>query len=127
MRGFIALTSAIIISAMLLVVVVGGSLTGIYARYDMLDAELKERSAALADACADTVRLRIAGDSTYAGAQMVPVGDEHCRIFASSDAAANPRPFVVQGIYRRSYTTIAFAVDTATLGVSGRKELPSYP
>lgn len=126
-RGFIALTSAIIISAVLLLLVISGSLTGMYARYDMLDSELKQASAALADSCVEIVRLRIAADARYGGEETVPVGTESCRIFASPDLTANPRPFIAQGIYRRSYTTIAFAVGTSTLELSLFRELTQYP
>lgn len=59
-RGFIALMSVIIISAVLLLVVTTSSFTGFYSRFNMLDAELKARSAAAADACADTQLLKAA-------------------------------------------------------------------
>lgn len=127
MNGFIALTSVVIISVILLVVTVGGSLTGFYSRSAVLDTELKERSAALADACADVVLLRLAGDASYAGPEIVSVGNDSCQIFASSNPSDDPRSFVVQAAYRRTYTTLELSanVDAATL--ISRQEIPTYP
>lgn len=65
--GFIALTSAIIIAAALLLVATTGGLTGILARGDALDAELKARSVSAADACADQALLGLAADPSYTG------------------------------------------------------------
>lgn len=59
-QGFIALMSAIIISAVLLLVVTTSSFIGFYTRFNMLDAELKARSSAAASACADTQLLKAA-------------------------------------------------------------------
>ncbi len=59
-RGFIALISVIIISAVLLLVMTTSSFTGFYARFNMLDTELKARSSSAADACAGTQLLKAA-------------------------------------------------------------------
>ena len=66
-RGFIALISALIISAILLIALVASNLTGFYSRFNILDSELKERSNATADACADIALLQFALDPMYAG------------------------------------------------------------
>ncbi len=64
-KGFIALMSAVIISVVLLLTVVTGALSGIFARSNVLDAELKTRSRAVADACLEQARLLIANNSAY--------------------------------------------------------------
>ena len=64
-QGFIALMSAIIIATILLLVATTGGLTGIFARGDALDAELKARSVAAADACVDQALLALANDPGY--------------------------------------------------------------
>lgn len=65
--GFIALMSAIIIATILLLVATTGGLTGIFARGNVLDAELKARSVAAADACVDQALLALANDASYTG------------------------------------------------------------
>lgn len=81
-RGFIALISTIIISTILLVVVVAGSMTGFTTRFNMLDAESKQRSAALADACVDVLLFRLA-QGTQANVPEVPP-DADCHITNAS-------------------------------------------
>ena len=102
-QGFIALISAIIIAAILLLVATTGGLTGILARGDALDAELKARSVSAADACADQALLGLAADPSYAGAvgytlnaldkcwigQVTTVGGTHqFKVQATSSSAA---------------------------------------
>ena len=59
--------SAIIIATILLLVATTGGLTGIFARGDALDAELKVRSVMAADGCVDQALLSLANDPNYAG------------------------------------------------------------
>lgn len=66
-KGFIALMSAIIIATILLLVATTGGLTGIFARGNALDAELKARSVSAADACVDQALLSLANDPGYTG------------------------------------------------------------
>jgi hypothetical protein len=126
-RGFIALTSVIIISAILLIVTVGASLMGFYSRYNVMDVELKEHSLALGDACVEVVRLRLAGDSLYAGPETVAVGSDQCQIFTSPNPTGNPRVFITQAVYHRSYTNLKIAVDVNDLSVDSWQETPTYP
>ena len=79
-KGFIALFTAIILGAMLMALVVTLNRTGFVTAGEMLEAEFKDRSAALARGCIDTVRLRLTLDHTYAGNETVPVGTESCTI-----------------------------------------------
>lgn len=50
-RGYIALVSVLIISVVLLTLAVSVSLTGFYARSNILGTEVKEQSTALAESC----------------------------------------------------------------------------
>lgn len=87
--GFIALTSAIIIAAILLLVAATGGLTGIFARGDALDSELKARSLTAADACANEALLSLANDQTYAGGDKYRLNAlDECRIGAVSTHSA---------------------------------------
>lgn len=60
-----ALISAVIVSALLITLGVTLSMTGFFARYNIANAEYKERSIALAEACGDLALAKIAMDSTY--------------------------------------------------------------
>jgi len=121
-RGFIALMSALIISAILLVVIVGGSLPQFYSRFNVLDREFKERSSALADACADTLVLQLSYDTSYSGG-VVAVGSDTCTILPPINPAGTPRTFPIQAIYQGAYTNLLVAVNVNTLAVSSWQEV----
>lgn len=86
-RGFIALTSVLIMSAMLMVLMFSSSASGFYARFDALNSEFKRVSTGLSEACANAALLKIAQNYDYvppAGGETVPVGSDTCRIVAVS-------------------------------------------
>jgi hypothetical protein len=128
-RGFIAITSAIIIAAILLVIATSGSLASFFSRFNVLDFELKQRSQALAEACADTVLLNIAGDSAYPVGYAVPetvtVGSDTCTILGATNPSGSPRTFNVQAAYQSSYTNLAVTVDVNNLLITGWQEVPT--
>lgn len=122
-RGFIALVSAVIISAVLLMAAITGSLGGFYTRFTVLNAEFKEQSSALADACTSVLLFTLGEDAGYAGPSLnYPVGSDACTIFAASKPGASPRIFTVQGVYQHAYTNLRVVVDVDTLMVISRQE-----
>ena len=78
-NGFVALISAVIISVLLLIITVGVSMTGIMGRFNVLDAESKERSISLAEACADTAILNFS--QAFSPPSTVTAGSDTCSIF----------------------------------------------
>ena len=121
--GFIALISAIIISVLLLVITVTVSMTGILARFSVLDAESKERSIALAEACADNAILKLATNIDYAllaTDHNIPVGSDTCDIVSISPAP--PRSGLItiktQGIFNKAYTNIKAVIDSDDFTIS---------
>jgi hypothetical protein len=114
-KGFIALISSIIIAAILLLVVVEGSLSSIYSRMNSLDAESKERSVALADACVDALLLRISNGQTIQGT--VAVGSDTCQITNSSS------PYKIQAVYNTAYTNLLVGIDPDTLTILSWSEV----
>jgi len=123
--GFIALMSAIIMSVILLLLMVNLSFTGFYNRFNILYSELKEKSSALAEACADTVLLKLASDSMYigGGAPVVVSGSDTCTIDATSPTTPT-RTFTLHAIYNNSYTNLQIIVNTTTLAVTRWEEIP---
>lgn len=88
-RGFIAITSAVIISALLLIVVFVASASSFASRFNTLDAHEKAAGLFLAEACAEHALLKLAQSPSYAGNETVPVaGGAVCVIAAVSGAGA---------------------------------------
>ncbi|HVW71757.1 MAG TPA: hypothetical protein VHB93_01235, partial [Candidatus Paceibacterota bacterium] len=80
MRGFIALTSVLIISAVILLLVVGASIPVFYARMDMLESEWKLQSQLWAKSCVEVTVLHLVADPAYVGGDTVAVGDTSCTV-----------------------------------------------
>lgn len=124
-RGFIALMSAVVIAAVLLIVVVGAGLLNFFTRSNILDSELKARSAALVDACADTVASRLLADNTYAGTETISVGSDGCRIGSSVTSGTN-RTFQIEASYQTAYTHALVTFDTGTGSLVSWQEVASF-
>lgn len=111
--------SVIIISAILLVVIVGGSLTGWNSRFDILDAESKERSSALADACVGSILLQLATNGAVVSGP-VSVGSDQCRILNTAS------PYQIQASFNNAYTNLQVAVDPDTLTIISWQEVSVF-
>ncbi|SRR3989344_428906 len=84
-KGFIALFTAIILSVVLILVSISLNRGGYLTRWETLDAEYKNRSLALAEACLDMAMLKLANNPTYAGGETnLMVGYDKCDIGAVS-------------------------------------------
>ena len=79
-RGFLALTTTMLVSAALIILVIAVGFEGFFARFSILESELKEESVYLAEACVEIAILKIAQDEDYAGGETVPVGAASCDI-----------------------------------------------
>lgn len=121
--GFVALISAIIISVILLLIATNLSLTGFYDRSNILDSELKERSSALAEACADTALLKLANDPNYIGGETITVsGSDTCTI--DPTILSDPRTFITKADYNNTYfTKLKIVVDVASVSVASWEEI----
>jgi len=124
-RGFIALMSAIIISAILLIVATTGSLTGFFERSNILDSELKERSAAAADACADQAFLLIANDPTYTGLSLLTLNSlDSCRLLVSG---SSPKSIRIQATSSNAaVTNLQISYNPSTFSIISWQEIPMF-
>jgi hypothetical protein len=75
-RGFIALTSAILIAAVLLGITTTLSTSGYFARGDSLTSEFKRVSLGLAESCANAALLKFATNYSYAGNETISIGTD---------------------------------------------------
>ena len=122
-KGFIALMSAIIISAVLLMIAVTGSLTGFFERSNILDSELKDRSAAAADACADQAFLLIANDPYYTDTAVFSLNSlDSCRVVVRG-SYPNIR---IQATSSTAVTNLQIQYSTTTFSVITWQEIPVF-
>ena len=119
--------SAMIISAVLLLIVSVGGLTAFYSRFNALDSELKEHSAALADACVDVVLYKISQNPNYTGPDLnYPVGGDSCSILGIQNPGGSLRTFQVQGEYHTAYTNVLVTINFSTLAIVSWREVPHF-
>ena len=121
--GYIALTSAIIISVLLLAITVSIGFSGFFGRINILDAESKEKSLMLAEACADTALLNLAKGIKTTGA--VAVGSDDCSI-VSVTTDGGQVTIKTQAIINRAYSSIQVVVDTNSFAILSWEELPNF-
>ena len=122
--GFMALITAIIISAILLLIVVNLSFTSFYSRSNILDSELKELSSNYAEACVDTALLKIYNDPGYAGGDAVDTdddGDDDCTIELVTGSTIE-----TQGVYNGQYFTNLEADYDADLTIPRMEEVEHF-
>lgn len=124
-NGFIALVSAIIISAVLLVATVTLSYSSFFVRYNLLDGEYKERSSALAEGCVDAAILKLAGDPSYSGNEPITIGSELCTV-RPVQISGNNKIIETQAEFQNSYTNLRVVVDQNTLAVQSWQEMPHF-
>lgn len=126
-RGFVALISAIIISAVLLLVIAASGLTTFYSRFNILDFELKERSNAVADACVDEALLQIAEGIDPSGAvlSLSQNPPDQCRI--GTVTGSNQQTFKVQATSSdTAVTNLQVTFDTSNFSVVSWQEIPTF-
>lgn len=142
-KGFIALISVIVISAILLMLVFTLGLSSFFNRYDALDAENKRISLGLAEACVNVAMVRIAKDSDYginppiaADGECVSVSDtcgagakKVCKICSVTDTSF-PKTISTRAAYNGAYTNVSVAINNTTPGnftLRSWSEVPTGP
>ncbi len=125
--GYIALTSVIIVSLLLLTVITALSSVNYFSRYNILENEYKDRSFALAEGCVDYAIGRLAGNSNYIGNETVNIGVGTCQV-ASVSSGAFPKTISTVGIFpptaaKKSYTKLQ-AVVSSSFAISSFIENP---
>lgn len=119
--GFVALITAIILTAILLTITVTLNQTSFFTRGILLDSEYKERSAALAEACVDVARLKLANDLSYSGNETVNISDSQCRIRPIASKVIETTATSSQSV-----TNLRVIINPSDISVVSWNELPSF-
>ena len=125
-RGFIALISTIIISAVLLLVIASAGLISIYSRYNIFDSELKQRSDAAADACADEGLYQLAQDPSYTGGTLSLNSLDQCRIGKVSSPGGNFQFEVQATSSNTAVTNLQIVANSGDLSIISWQEIANF-
>ncbi len=123
-RGYIALMTALVISAILVLIAVSGGLSGFFSRFSALDDELKAQSLALADSCGSQVRLALINDPNYIGGQAISLGDGSCAILPTT--SDNPRTFKISAQTKDAHTNLIIVLDANSADINSWQEVASF-
>ncbi len=132
-NGFIALMSAIIISAILLGLLVTSSGNGLSTRIDELNRELKRESEGLAQSCAESALLAIAENYSYTpniGGDVVAVDDNSCTVdsvtYGAEDVVTHVKTATIQthAEFRQTWTTLRVTASVASSAVAHNPPIP---
>jgi hypothetical protein len=122
--GYIALTSVIIISALLLAVALTGSAANYFNRLAVLGDEFKQQSFGLARACVNYAAWEIAGNPGFnsAAPYRVTLGRDECTVLSVTQGGGQAT-VIVQGQYpkagpEKSYTNLTVVLDAGLAVVS---------
>lgn len=120
-RGFIALVSVVIISAILLALVFTLSVSSFFTRFSALDAEFKRQSVALAEACINVAVLKFSQSDFAGGIVTVDASDPDstCTIVSIDSSGV----LKSAADYKGAYTNLCVTVDSS-YEVTASKELP---
>jgi hypothetical protein len=123
--GYIALVSSIIISILLLMVTFAISSSNLSGRFNVLNAEFKERSLALAEACVDTALLKLAQNQSYSGNENIFVGNDQCSILAV-ETLSGQKIIKTKAIFQNSVTNLKITAQASDLSVISWEEMPKF-
>ena len=79
-RGFVVLTTVIILSVVLILIAQALSSSGYFQRRGLLDFQFKELSYWMARSCADTALSKLSADLDYAGNETITIDQYQCTI-----------------------------------------------
>jgi hypothetical protein len=118
--GYIAITSALLISGLIVIVAVSLGLSSYLAQTSLARSYYKEASRALAEGCLDEALLKYAEDPAYAGDEVLAIGSDECEIVSVTPSGSD-RIFRVTASFRSAVTNIEATV-TEDLVISGWEE-----
>lgn len=130
--GYIALTSVIIISLLLITITAALSFANYFSRTNILENEFKIAGNNLAEACVGYARGRLMNNpDNYAGNEpSVPVGADTCTVISVIPTGPVwPKTIKTQGIYpknqaQRSYTNLTVVLNS-DFSVNSWQETPN--
>lgn len=121
--GYVALTSILVISFLMMILVFAVNFSGFYFREGLTDYYLKEVSRELAEGCAYAGLLKLTRDKDYLGNETILVSDsESCQINSVSVNSLS-KDFQTSAASGLAFTKISISANSTTLEVISWQEV----
>lgn len=124
-RGYIAITSSIIIFGFVIALALAIGFGALLTRGTIASSYYKDISRALADACADMAFLKLADNGNYAGGETIPVGTDTCDIISVA-TEENEKVISAKGGFQGTITNLLIRANAVNLSVTEWKEVKSF-
>jgi len=124
-KGYIALTSAVIIVMVVMAIITAVSVSTYFSRYNSLGSEFKEISLSLAEGCAEKALLNYAEDEFYAGNESINIGSNQCSILPIEIDGSN-RIFKTTAMVQGATSNIKVTFNPIGLAIVSWEELPNF-
>ncbi len=125
MKGYIAITSAIIISLLLMAITFALSFSSFFGRHNVFDSQTKEISYALAEACAEKALLNLAQNSSYAGNETITVKSPDTCDILTIETAGSQKTIKTRATFQKTTTNIKVVANMPPQIVSW-EEVPNF-
>jgi len=99
-RGYIALITILIVSAVTLTVAISANLFGISEMNMGLDKIESQKAFYLANLCAEEAQVSLKNDLGYLGGETLSFGEGHCNIFPLEGSGNEDRIIKTGGVFR---------------------------
>lgn len=116
MKGYLAITSAIILSGILILAAIGLSFSSYFNLSDISDSNLKETSYFLAEACSETALLKLAQDANYGGNENISVASGTCSILPM-ESSSTQKIIKTSAVSRTAATKLKVTVEGSPLKI----------
>lgn len=124
-KGYIALTSSLILMGVLAVIALVLAVTSLLARYNAALFNAKQESRFAAESCFEFARLKLANNSGYSGNENAQVGSSTCSILTVETQGEN-KLIKTFSIVQKTRTNLKFTVNASTLEKVSVEEVQSF-
>lgn len=126
-KGYIAVTSALIIAVVLMALIFSVSYTGFLNRFNILDTYFKEASREMAEACVVEAMSELAADPDYAGDEVITLGTDTCNILAIEDVVpGSSKRISTKSTIKMAVTNLKVVINIPSLTVVSWEEVPNF-
>jgi hypothetical protein len=125
MRGYIAITTSIILSLLVMAVALSLGLGSLFSRYHTVDFTDKRSSFVGARSCMNYVRYRLGLNSNYAGNETVNIAGYRCTIHTIASSPPN-KIIPVHVVVGKATTNLKLTVVSSTLSTVSLEEVVKF-
>jgi hypothetical protein len=123
--GYVALMSALIISAVIILIVTVIGQVSFLGRSSIADVHFKEKSRALAEGCVNEALLKLSSSSSYAGNETINVASDTCKILSVA-ASSSGRIISTQAQFHNSFTNYRVTIASSAVSILGWEEVQGF-